>query len=207
MVERGPAARFEERRHRAVAPALSHHRRPAQQGAPAGAALRLRFRRRRRHRGILHQAQHRRVPGDRADAALLHRGQGQHRGRAVRAQICGADRRRADGLRRPDVAGRREDVRRRGAEAEHSLTCWRRRATPRSRRSRRSRPTCSGSSSTASRTTITPSPSTSCAAPTRPARMCWCRPWTRPASRSGRATSATAPACRSRSIRGRPIRC
>ncbi len=55
--------------------------------------------------------------------------------------------------------------------------------------------------------TITPSPSISCAAPTRPARMCWCRPSTAPANRNARATSATAPGCRSRSIPGPPIRC
>ena len=90
-----------------------------------------------------------------------------------------ADRRRPDGLGRPDVAGGGETVRRRGAAASTSPTCWRRPAMPRSRRSPRSRRTCSGSSSTASPTTTTPSPTISCAAPTRPARTCWCRPSTR----------------------------
>ena len=136
----------------------------------------------------------------RAAAALLCRHQrGLERGRAVRHPLCGADRDGPDGLARIDVAGRRGISGGGGAARAHSLSCLRPPPMPQSRISPRWRRTCSGSSSIAFLTTTTRSPSIWCAAPTPPVRMCWCRPSTAPANRSGRATSATASQCRSRS--------
>ena len=129
----------------------------------AAAAFRLRVWRWRRGRRHRHPAQLVGARRDR-DGAALRRDAGIAAGRhrTVRQEVHRADRRRADGQPDRGVARRRQAVRGGGAARRRALHARLSPAARPSRRSPRSRPTCSGSSSTVSPRTTTPSASTWC---------------------------------------------